>query len=170
MPMVCVRDGMPPSDARVVLSGHAKPAPRPGTFIYLEGDMGLAFPKPKKRSSLKRAKHMKKTKRIAAVRSAVMNRDQRCRLCLERGPLHMHEVIFRSAGRSLEDTFSLMNCLALCDKCHAKVHAREIRLSFEDESIGCNGEIVVTPNESRFALDRISEALKSSLDRNGWHD
>lgn len=56
----------------------------------------------------------------------------------------MHEVVFRSAGRSLEETFSLLNCLALCAECHAKVHARDIWLSYEDDSVGCNGVVMVS--------------------------
>ena len=104
----------------------------------------LAFPKPKKQSSRRRAKHNQKTTLISRVRSAVMNRDRHCRVCGERGQLHMHEVIFRSAGRSLEDTFSLLNCLALCQGCHSQVHDRRIWLSFEDSSEGCNGTVFVT--------------------------
>jgi len=107
----------------------------------------LAFPKPTTQASRRRAKRQKKNTLIAEVRSAVMNRDQRCRICGERGQLHMHEVVFRSAGRSLEDTFNLMNCLALCAACHAKVHARDLWLSFEDDFCGCNGTVIVS--ESR---------------------
>ena len=104
----------------------------------------LAFPKPKKKSSQRRAKHKQKTVLISRVRSAVMNRDQRCRVCAERGALQMHEVVFRSAGRSMEETFSLMNCLALCEGCHTKVHSRDIWLSLEDESLGCNGVVIIS--------------------------
>ena len=54
----------------------------------------------------------------------------------------MHEVVFRSQGRSLEQTFTLMNCLALCVVCHFDVHARHVWLRFADEERGCNGEVI----------------------------
>ncbi len=104
----------------------------------------IAIPKPQKQSSRRRAKRKVRNDLIASVRSAVMNRDRHCRVCHERGSLHMHEVVFRSKGLPLEQTFSLINCLALCAECHQKVHARKIWLSFKDESLGCNSEITVT--------------------------
>ncbi len=106
----------------------------------------LGFPKPQKQSARRRVKRKARNELIASVRSAVMNRDGHCRVCHKRGSLHMHEVVFRSTGpgRRLEDTFNLMNCLALCAVCHSKVHTRDIWLSFQDDSSGCNGAMIVT--------------------------
>jgi hypothetical protein len=110
----------------------------------------LGFPKPQTQSARRRVKRKGRNDLIAAVRSAVMNRDCHCRVCHERGSLHMHEVVFRSKGLPLDQTFNLMNCLALCAECHQKVHARKIWLSFEDESLGCNGEIIVTSSRHSY--------------------
>ena len=104
----------------------------------------LAFPKPTKQSARRRARHKRKVSLIADIRQAVMARDESCRVCGEPDGLHMHEVVFRSAGRSLVDTFSLVNCLALCCHCHTLIHARCIWLSFEDSAVGCNGPVIVS--------------------------
>lgn len=104
----------------------------------------VSLAKPPTQASRRRAKRKIKNALIASVRVKVMNRDRQCRVCGSSYSLHMHEVVFRSKGLPLEQTFSLMNCLALCAECHHKVHARKIWLSFENQELGCNGQVVVT--------------------------
>ena len=55
-----------------------------------------------------------------AKRQAVYDRDRVCRLCGKR-PHHTHHIIYRSHGGNNSEK----NLIALCQRCHAKVHSND---------------------------------------------
>ena len=62
----------------------------------------------------------------------VLERDgYRCRHCGFRSTLHIHHVIFRSAGGVDEE----YNLITLCTKCHDDLHAGRLELIIEPDRI-----------------------------------
>jgi hypothetical protein len=61
---------------------------------------------------------------ITKVRRIVFARERyRCRFCRERAT-DLHELIYRSSGHPAEKIFTVENCVALCHKCHMRVHRK----------------------------------------------
>lgn len=126
----------------------------------------MLFPKPEKRGPkapkplrrLARLRPMSKRKRAQmplrkTTRQQVIERDRgRCRCCAdpcgEAG--HVHEIVFRSRGGS---PVELANCVLLCARCHARVHAHEIWIVCLDPLEGANGAIEFTTEAPTGDLD-----------------
>lgn len=94
--------------------------------------MPLLFPKPAKRSTLKRKRRVIRAASVAMVRMAVFEReDYRCRCC-GRPAKSMHEIVPRSLGGAV----SLENSVALCGDgvrgCHGKIQRHEVRIVGSD--------------------------------------
>lgn len=107
---------------------------------------GLGLPKGETRADRKTRLHAVIVAHIKRIREQVFERDVICRCCAGKRnayfPDEMHELIPRSAtrGRPVEERFSLVNCVRLCNLCHNDVTEKRLVIVFH--AAGAEGCLV----------------------------
>lgn len=130
----------------------------PGELPYLNGQPGVACPKPNRfeRQAKKKTDEADHKKARARLRLRVFVDDEgRCRRChrkvflkLKDAPhefavAHIHEWIFRSLGGDDTDPF---NCLTLCAECHPPCQQLKLQIVCHDHKRLVRGPVDFIPN------------------------